>query len=249
MGAIFASLPNLPNILDYASRTGPHEKSVQIITNTIAIISILIYSLYLYVQYKNHLRLHSSDEDGDNEDQDREPQISSRWIALTWAFICVALIAGCSRSLVTGLAAYTPSKQIFIALFAIPIVPRIGRYTQTLFRLSKANSGLALHSMTVSSLNTTICLLLFVYPFLVIVGWIAHWDLSIRFKLVDVMALGLTSWIIPMFLASGRVSYIGGVGLLLAWVPPTYDTLGKRGTMRLALFPPKANLADIGTSE
>ncbi|KAF9774215.1 hypothetical protein IL306_007820, partial [Fusarium sp. DS 682] len=166
-------------------QSGSEEKAQSILTLSrgTAIVLLLLYPLYLVFQLRTHSNLFDTEnqnEQHSNELEHEEPTLGPI-TAITVLAVATILVTFCAGYLVDSIDDFAKASGIsraFIGLILIPIVGNAAEHVTAIVVAIHDKMGLAMGIAIGSS--TQIALL--VTPFLVIVGWITGYEMTLRFE-------------------------------------------------------------------
>lgn len=152
-------------------------------------------------------------EEGEDEPDNKLPALSS-CIVLVLATLGVAQ---CSDSLVDSIDGFVEALGVsrsFVGLIIVPIVGNAGCFVGTV-QWSRSNRINLAVSVIVGS---TLQISLFVTPFLVIVGWIIHKDMSLQFDSFETIVLTMSTLVVNYLVRDGETNYFEGLLLIATYV-------------------------------
>ena len=194
------------------------NKRILMLSHGTAIIMLFLYVLYLYFQLKSHAHLFTDEEDNTNgEEEEEEEDDGSRKEGETLTPIpagialvmITVLVAVCAEYLVDSIDAIVESTGIsktFIGLILLPIVGNAAEHVTAVVVSYKGKMNLALGVAIGSSLQIS----LFVTPFLVILGWIIHRDMTLNFKAFETVVFFLSVLVVTYLIQDGKANYLEG---------------------------------------
>lgn len=143
--------------------------------------------------------------------------LMSRTAAVMLLLISTGLVAFCAELLVDaipGMIANTTVSQTFIGLIILPIVGNAAEHVTAVTVATKNKMDLAIGV----AIGSSIQIALFVTPFVVILGWIMHKDMSLYFNLFETVSLFVSVFVINFLILDGRSNYLEGSLLIAAYV-------------------------------
>lgn len=206
-------MPSALHIADSASSdsNNPPGDYVLTLSRITSLVLLVFYMLYLYFQSVTHAELFM--EEGEDEPDNKLPALSS-CIVLVLATLGVAQ---CSDSLVDSIDGFVEALGVsrsFVGLIIVPIVGNAGCFVGTV-QWSRSNRINLAVSVIVGS---TLQISLFVTPFLVIVGWIIHKDMSLQFDSFETIVLTMSTLVVNYLVRDGETNYFEGLLLIATYV-------------------------------
>lgn len=182
--------------------------NIMILSRGTSIVLLIIYVAYLVFQLKTHAGLFD-----DVEAQESEVggvQILNAWSAGACLIIVTILVAVCAEYLVGSIDAIVEKAHIsktFIGLILIPIVGNAAEHVTAVIVACKNKMDLAIGVAIGSSLQIA----LFVTPFLVVLGWIMHRDMTLHFETFETVSFFLASLVVVLLIQDGKSNYLEGL--------------------------------------
>lgn len=177
-----------------------------------AIVLFLIYFAFLNFQLRTHTDLFDDENYliEENADDEEVENVLPIWAA---AFILVAGIVGvvfCAHDLILNIdniVAKTHSSRIFIGFIIIPLLSN----TQTTLTAVKVALIDKMDLAIAVTVGSSLQILLFVAPLLVLVAWTMGRNLTLSFGILESVLLLLSSFVAIITLQKGRSTYLDGV--------------------------------------
>lgn len=191
------------------SRDDAKHDNVMVLSRGTSIILLIIYISYLFFQLKTHTELFDDAEQQEGEGEDGE-QLLGPWAALAVLVVITLLVAVCADYLVGSIDAIVEEAHIsktFIGLILIPIVGNAAEHVTAVIVAWKNKMDLAIGVAVGSSLQIAI----FVTPFLVVLGWIMHRDMSLHFETFETVSFFLASLVVVLLIQDGKSNYLEGL--------------------------------------
>ncbi|ACK66557.1 calcium/proton antiporter, CaCA family [Rippkaea orientalis PCC 8801] len=217
--AIIAIL--LPTAVQYTS-TGIEEKTLQILSVSVAIVLIAVYGLTLLFSMKTHAYLYDvgvAEADGKEsseliDHQDHKVNIN-KWIVI---LLLVTLgVAIESELLVNSLEEATDSlglTSLFTGVILLPIVGNAAEHATAVTVAMKNKMDLSMSVAVGSSLQIA----LFVAPVLVIAGWILGQPMDLNFNPFELVAVAVAVLITNSISSDGKSNWLEGTLLLATYI-------------------------------
>ncbi|KAL4806842.1 Sodium/calcium exchanger protein-domain-containing protein [Aspergillus unguis] len=182
-----------------------------------AIILLILYVIYLYFQLRSHADLFeevNNEVAGDPEaagegTAPEEEHLLNPWAASVALVLVTVLVAVCADYLVGSIddiVETTGLSRTFIGLILIPIVGNAAEHVTAVVVAYKGKMDLAIGVAIGSSLQIA----LFVTPFLVILGWIMHVDMTLRFQIFETVAFFISGLVVTFLIQDGKSNYLEG---------------------------------------
>jgi Ca2+:H+ antiporter len=175
-----------------------------------ALILLLIYSAFLAFQLRTHTDLFDDENcEADANEEENEPVLPI-WASIITLIICIALVALCAQTLILNIGTIveiTHSSKTFVGFVIIPFLSN----TVTTFT---AVSVALLDKMDLAisvTIGSSLQILLFVAPLLVVIAWTIGRDLTLSFGILEAVLLLLSSFVAILILQKGRSTYLDGV--------------------------------------
>lgn len=199
----------IPATLYSVMKNSPEqEDNIMVLSRGTSIVLLVIYIAYLFFQLKTHTELFEDAEA--QEEGDEEEHILNAWTAgVALAFITV-LVSICAEFLVDSIDAIVEEAHIsktFVGLILIPIVGNAAEHVTAVVVSWKNKMDLAIGVAIGSSIQIAI----FVTPFLVILGWIMHRDMTLHFETFETVAFFLASLVVVLLIQDGKSNYLEGL--------------------------------------
>lgn len=208
----------------YAVLTDPRSndpkdarKHILLVSHGTAIILLLIYVSYLYFQLRSHSQLFEeangpSDTEytAGAEEEEQEERLLNPWAATVALVVVTILVAICADYLVGSIDSIvekTGMSKTFIGLVLIPIVGNAAEHVTAVVVAYKDKMDLAIGVAIGSSLQIA----LFVTPFLVILGWIMHIDMTLHFQTFETVAFFISGLVVTLLIQDGKSNYLEGL--------------------------------------
>ncbi len=208
-----------------------------------SIVLLLIYALYLFFQLKTHAYLYEETatgiapstsstvdaERGSSENlptssnqvsglgaevEEAEISVLSALLVLLVSTVLVALCAEFMVSSINNLVATTSISETFVGLIVLPIVGNAAEHLSAVTVAYKNKMNLAIGISVGSSLQ----IVLFVAPVIVLVGWVIQQPLTLYFSIFETVSVFATVIIVTYLVIDGRSNYLEGSLLMAAYI-------------------------------
>lgn len=199
----------IPSTLYVSTGQYATNEVVLFLSRGIAITLLVLYILYLLFSLKTHKPLFSDEPGSDEEDVSAEaanlslgPIAAIVWLAVS--FTCVTL---CTVALVSSIRGSTwKVKKPFLAIILFPFLANVTDYLSACTVALKDEMDIVIRVTIGSSLQ----LLLFTIPILVILGWIINEPMTLRLDLFESATVFLGVFTVSYVVAAGKSNYLSG---------------------------------------
>jgi len=201
----------IPAVLNAASTPPDHselENYILTLSRVASIVLLIFYGVYLFFQLKTHAKLFIENE----EDNIQIPQLDS-WpsvIVLLSATIGVTICSDYLVDSIEGVVKAVHISRAFVGLILVPIVGNAGEYATTVSAAVRRKLNLAISIIVGSTLQIA----LMVTPLMVIIGWIIHQPMSLRFDPFQTTVFSLAVLVVNYLIQDGKTNYFAGALLI-----------------------------------
>ncbi|HEY0970852.1 MAG TPA: calcium/proton exchanger [Gemmatimonadales bacterium] len=182
----------------------------------IAIVLMVAYVLSLLFSLRTHRHLYVG-EAGAHTD-DLTPAGSSMWKALALLVAATAGIAFMSELLVGAVeetAEVFGMNEVFVGVILVAIIGNAAEHSTAILMAAKNKMDA---SLTIA-VGSSIQIALFVAPLLVFLSyWIAPQPMDLLFTTLEVVAVGISVWIMSLVAQDGESNWMEGVLLLAVYI-------------------------------
>ena len=219
----------VPTAMDFTSRNGINQVTLQNLSLAVAAVLILVYALTLLFSMKTHTYLYEVGIAGceDPENEDCKPDVSDRksnvnvpkpnvWKWLVILLVCTLFVAFESEVLVDSLEVATSELGLTALFTGVIIVPVIGNAAEHATAVTVAIKNKMDLSLSVA-VGSTMQIALFVAPVLVIAGWIFHKPMDLDFNPFELVAVAVSVLIANSISSDGKSNWLEGTLLLAAY--------------------------------
>lgn len=232
---------------------GKNEDNILLLSRGTAIILLFLYVMYLYFQLRSHAYLFDESEakpgndeesavtnepaEEENDDEVQEGDTLPPISAGICLVIVTLLVAVCADYLVGSIDAIVERTNIsktFIGLILLPIVGNAAEHVTAVVVSYKGKMNLALGVAVGSSMQIA----LFVTPFLVIMGWIMHKDMTLKFQGFETVVFFLSVLVVNYLIGDGKSNYLEGLMCL-----GTYTIIA----LAFFVYPDNVQDTDVGS--
>jgi Ca2+:H+ antiporter len=199
----------IPAALSASIKAPPADVAAVVlnISRGTAIILLILYCLYLFFQLNSHHSIFDAEHAA--EEEEASPQLLKPVPATIALVLITLLVAWCAEYLVDSIDAVvssTPLSRTFIGLILLPIVGNAAEHVTAVIVAAKGKMDLAIGVAIGSSLQIA----LFVTPFMVILGWIIHRDMSLNFGGFETVVFFISVQVVNYLIQDGKSNYLEG---------------------------------------
>lgn len=175
----------------------------------IAIMLLVSYILYLFQRLRSHADIYSNDQESELEISSTDAvNLSLRPIAaLLWVAAGLVCVTVCVEAVVSNIQNSTwEAKKVFLSFVLFPFLGNVTDY------LSACTVALK-NEMDITILNTigsSMQLLLFTLPVLVILGWIMNEPMTLLLDGFEMATVFLGVYIVNYLVQDGRSNFLTG---------------------------------------
>lgn len=182
---------------------------ILIISRIIAIILLILYTLYLTMSLKTHSVL-TEDEDEDERESSADAA-ADLWLGPTaasiWFTLSLVLVSLCTVALISSLEESSwKGKKPFIDFVLFPFLGNFPDYLSTFRVAMKDQLNITILATTGSSMQ----LLLFNLPVLVILGWVMKVPMTLSLQLFETATVFIGVFVVWYVIRGGTSNYMGG---------------------------------------
>lgn len=170
---------------------------------------LITYCVYLFFQLKTHSYLFDAGVQQETEDDEEELQALEPVGATVCIVAVVILIAVCAKYLVDGIDGIAGTAHIsktFIGLVLLPILGNAAEHATACVAAYRGKMDLAV-SVPISSAMQVV---LFVTPFLVLLGWIIGLPMTLHFQSFETIVLFLSVLVVNSLIQGGKSNLLEG---------------------------------------
>jgi Ca2+:H+ antiporter len=201
-----------------SAKEGHKDENILFLSHWTAIILLVLYIIYLFFQLRSHAHLFEEvnnettgdpEHAGEREEEEEEEHLLNPWAASIALVIVTILVAICADYLVGSIDSIvekTGISRTFIGLILIPIVGNAAEHVTAVVVAYKGKMDLAIGVAIGSSLQIA----LFVTPFLVILGWIMHIEMTLHFHIFETVAFFISGLVVTFLIQDGKSNYLEG---------------------------------------
>jgi Ca2+:H+ antiporter len=138
-------------------------------------------------------------------------------VSLSTLLLSAGMVSVCAEFMVDSIEhviADAPLTEAFLGLIILPLLGNVAELATAVTVANKQKIDLAINVVVGSSIQITT----FMAPFVVLLGWAMHRELSLYFDMFQTVTLFATTLIVIIMLLSGRTHYLLGVLLCICYV-------------------------------
>ena len=212
----------LPSMIPYSNDKQDDTKVVKEISHILAIVLTLMYLCYLYFQLVTHNHVFISDTNNrvtqqEEEDEEEELPCYSFLGALLLMTLTTIVVAFCSEYLSDSIEQVSKNSGLslsFIGMIILPIAGNACEHITAVLVAAKNKMDLAIAVGVGSSIQIAI----FVYPFVVLVGWATGVDFTMALNPFDVMVVCISVVLAAFITMDGQSHWFTGLMLIATYV-------------------------------
>mmetsp|Transcript_14049 Transcript_14049/g.39734 ORF Transcript_14049/g.39734 Transcript_14049/m.39734 type:complete len:513 (-) Transcript_14049:105-1643(-) len=216
----------LPSMVGYSNGKDDNEKVVNI-SRIIALVMTAMYVCYLYFQLVTHNHIFISDNDNrvtneengeaDEVEEELEKPSYSLLGALMMMTMTTVVVAFCSEYLSGSIEEVSKKSGLslsFIGMIILPIAGNACEHITAVLVAAKNKMDLAIAVGVGSSIQIAI----FVYPFVVLVGWASNVDFTMKLNQFDVLVVCVSVILAAFVTMDGQSHWFTGLMLIATYV-------------------------------
>lgn len=184
-----------------------------VVSRTISILLLLLYILYLFFELRTHWPLFDLEVEGSDDGRDEQGTVTADvdslgpTVAMLLLITSLALIVFCARALISSFDGITGhTKKVFIGFILFPF---LGNVTDLIGACTVAWKN-QMDITILVTLGSSMQILLFTMPSLVILGWIIQVPLTLQFGLFEASVAFVAIIVINYVVMNGRGDYLKG---------------------------------------
>lgn len=204
---------------------GVSGKRLLYVSRGTAVILLVVYALYLVFELKNHAPLNEDDmasdkyfEEPGNTTEELEEAPEMNVPAAVSALLLVTIVTSfCADWLVASIeqtAKLYHIQEQFIGTILLPIVSNAADHATAVWMARKNKMKITIGICVGSSIQ----ILAFVLPIMVIIGWITNHELTLFFEDFETLVLFVSVLFVQYLIQDGRSNYMEGVMLISLYV-------------------------------
>jgi Ca2+:H+ antiporter len=186
------------------------DGDVLVLSHGTAIIMLIVYCVYLFYQLKAKCRLSDTGTQPEIGDEDeKDPRTLGPVAATVCLVTTIVLIAVCAKYLVDGIDGIAETAHIsktFIGIVLLPILGHSAKHVTACVAAYKDKMDLAV-SVPIGS---AIQVVLFITPFLVVLGWIIGQPMTLHFQSFETVVLFLSVLVVNSIIQGGKSNSLQG---------------------------------------
>ncbi|KAF5232171.1 hypothetical protein FANTH_13085 [Fusarium anthophilum] len=200
-------------VLDQRS-SNEKAQSILTLSHGTAIILLSLYVLYLVFQVRTHSNLFDPENqyEGSGEVEPVEPTLGPI-AAIAVLAVTTLLITFCADYLVDSIDDFVKASGIsraFVGLILIPIVGNAAEHVTAVVVSVRDKMDLAMGV----AIGSSIQIALLVTPFLVIVGWITGYEMTLHFETFQTVVFAMSVLFVTCTVQDAKCNYLEGAMLI-----------------------------------
>ena len=207
-------IPSTLRMLLKTKDSAASDHLILMISRMIAVTLLILYMLYLIASLRTHRDLMEFEEDEDEDGDERGTSADAAadlWLgpiaASIWFTLSLALVSLCTVALISSLQESSwKGKRPFIGFILFPFLGSIPDYMSAFGVALQDRLDITILATTGSSMQ----LLLFNMPILVILGWIMNEPMTLSLQFFETATVFLGVFIVRYVVADGRSNYLCG---------------------------------------
>jgi len=205
---VLTSPPGEPPLPDDRSRAG-----LLTISRGTAILLLLVYIAYLFFELKTHAYVFKAAEE---EEEEEAPKMNPA--AAGFSLLLITVVTSFSADWLVASIEETAERyhipQAFIGIILLPIVANAAEHVTAVWMAVKGKMEMPV-SICIGSSIQIIC---FVIPLLVVVGWISGHNLTLFFADFETISLFVSVILVNTLIMDGKTHYMEGLILVVLYL-------------------------------
>ncbi|KAM0157359.1 hypothetical protein ACHAQE_005997 [Botrytis cinerea] len=190
------------------------EASSKFLSGAIAIISLVLFVIWLIFRHYTHIDLLNKDFLDGYDDEDSRPNVEiPRFANAILATIFIVLLAIQSRIIVASLQTFDPKSKHDLALVCIPLLLRVSKHVEAFKSAVRDDMD---HTLDLT-LGFAVTIGHFVGPFLVLLSWSMGKTLALVYNLYCITVVALSSLTIKYIVKDGKSNWLNGVLMVVTY--------------------------------
>lgn len=182
---------------------------VMLMSRGIAIMLLVLYILYLFQRLRSHADLYSNDQESEVEMGSTDAvNLSLRPIAaIVWVAACLICVTVCVEAVVSNIPNSTwEAKKVFLSFVLFPFLGNVTDYMSACTVALKDEMDITI----LNTIGSSMQLLLFTLPVLVILGWIINEPMTLLLDTFEMATVFLGVYIVNKLVQDGRSNFMTG---------------------------------------
>ena len=195
----------------------PHEQELSL---EIAIVLFTCYLLSLIFTLRTHAHLYVGEASEESEEAIEESLGVESWsqkksiVVLSIASILTAVMSEFLVGAVEHTAKAWGMSDVFIGVILVAIVGNAAEHSTAVMMAMKNQMDLSINI----AIGSSIQIALFVAPLMVFFGYLFGQPMNLLFTTFEVLAVGVSAWIVVLITADGESNWLEGVMLLAVYL-------------------------------
>lgn len=213
MSLCFLAIPTALSVMEVPYDMTRDPDAVNM-SRGIALMLFFLYTMYLVFMLKTHSALFEDEDEGEAEEgyydvtPDNAVNISlGLFAAVLWLTISLACVALCTLALVSSIeGSIWETKTAFLGFILFPFLGNVTDYMSACVVSWENKMDITI----LVTLGSSMQMLLFTLPFLVILGWCINEPMTLQFHTFENVAVFLAVYVVNLIVADGKSNYLEG---------------------------------------
>jgi len=195
-----------------ALSSGDAQRGLEVISHGTAVLLLLVYIAYLFFELKTHAYVFKNPN---SETEQETPRMNM--VSALVGLIGVTVMTSFSADWLVASIEETADKygipKAFIGIILLPIVANAAEHVTSVWMAAKGKMEMPLSICVGSSIQV----ITFVIPLLVVIGWISGHNLTLYFADFETICLFLSVLLVNTLIMDGKTHYMEGLILLVLY--------------------------------
>lgn len=205
----FLLIPSASDLVRETSDAAYPDNLMLIISHEIAIILLVLYICYLLFTLKTHNHDFYVDLESDEEDASADTANLSLgpFAAITWLAVSLTCITLCTLALVSSIqGSIWKAHKSFLGFILFPFLGNVTDYLSACVVAWKNNLDITI----LVTIGSSMQLLLFTLPILVILGWIINEPMTLHLDYFETATVFLGVFVVNGLVQNAKSNYLTG---------------------------------------
>lgn len=189
------------------------HRGLMVISHGTAVLLLVVYIAYLFFELKTHAYVFRS---ANSQTEAETPKMNA--ISAAVGLVAVTVMTSFSADWLVGSIEETATKynipKTFIGIILLPIVANAAEHVTSVWMAAKGKMEMPIGICVGSSIQ----IIIFVIPLLVVVGWISGHALTLYFADFETITLFLSVLLVNTLIMDGKTHYMEGLILLVLYL-------------------------------
>jgi len=199
------------SLLEGSLSSGDAQRGLEVISHGTAILLLVVYVAYLVFELKTHDYVFKSTDEAEPE----EPKMNAA--SAFFGLAAITVMTSFSADWLVASIEETADKysipKAFIGIILLPIVANAAEHVTSVWMAAKGKMEMPLGICVGSSIQ----IITFVIPLLVVVGWMSGHNLTLYFADFETITLFLSVLLVNTLIMDGKSHYMEGLILLVLY--------------------------------